>query len=150
MEALQRFGCYDQLKHLGSSAGLKTLVRRALIVIEAHDRPGERPNFDLAPYLAGAAAQPRNLGKRSRAPRLEQRQKEAEVVVVDEVKELEGEDVAGVVGRPGLAPAPRQAMSKPLRVGGEATDAPRRLAYSETRADTRSYRGPYRSKDSAQ
>ena len=38
-----------------SSAGLETSVRRALIVMEAHDRPAERPNCDLAPYLAGAA-----------------------------------------------------------------------------------------------
>ena len=54
-EALQRLGCCDQL-NLGSSAGLETLVRRALVVMEAHDHPGERPNYDLVPYLAGAAA----------------------------------------------------------------------------------------------
>ena len=97
-------------------------------MMEAHDRPGERPNYDLAPYLAGAAASsdpmPRDLRSwaarwakdsseteryRTRARRVaeeareeesggvERRQKEAGVVGVDEVKEL---DVGEVVGRP--------------------------------------------------
>ena len=59
MEALQRFGCRGQL-NLGASAGLETLVRRA----QAHDRPGERPDCDLAPYLGAAASsdpRPRDL-----------------------------------------------------------------------------------------
>ena len=54
-EAPQGFGCYEKL-NLGSSAELDSLVRRALIVMEAHGLPGERPNYDLAPYFAGAAA----------------------------------------------------------------------------------------------
>ena len=64
------------------------------------------PHRTLAHGSSGE--QPRKLGKRSRAPRLEQRQNAGG-----------SEGVAEAVGRPSKAPAPRQAMSKPLRVGKE-------------------------------
>ena len=55
MESLQRFGSYDQV-NIGSLAGIETQVRRALILLEAHDRPGEKPNYELATMLAGSTA----------------------------------------------------------------------------------------------
>ena len=155
VEALQRFGCYDQL-NLGSSAGLETLVRRALIVMEAHDRRGERPNYDLAPYLAGAAASsdpmPRDLrswaARRAKDKAETQRYRTRARGQAEEAREEESSSEAGAeaeggrgggrgrgegAGGRGRGGGRRQAKlcsgapttSKPSRVGVEATDAPR-------------------------
>ena len=133
MEALQRFG--------GQSAGLETFMRRALILMEAHDCFRERPDYNLAPYLAGAAASsdpmPRDLrswsARRAKDKAETERYRMRARGVAEEAREeesgTEGVDVAEVVGRPSWALAPPPGHDKALIVGRKATDAPRGLAF---------------------